>query len=303
MTSSFPADCILLLDKPFGITSFDVVSLVKRACATKRVGHSGTLDKSATGLIVAATGRATRLTRFFLESDKRYSAVFKLGVETDTLDLDGEIVSQNGFAGVSEDSVRRAMAELTGSYMQYPPLFSALKVNGQRASDRVRKGEEVRLEPRSICVYSADILEVDMRQGTVSADIFCSKGTYIRSMAHDLGKKLGCGAVLSSLRRTRSGSFSVENAVDPRNLPSEMEKGGGFIVSMEDAVAGMSTVIFNDADCVRVLNGLRIDAGRALEINHHATAEYAIFNQAKKLIAIADITKENGTMRYLCVFN
>ena len=294
-------DVILLIDKPAGITSFDAIARVRKLLRVKKIGHSGTLDKAAEGLIVAATGKATRLTRFFLESDKKYTAVIKLGESTDTYDSDGVPVAACDTSFLTEEMITGALLSMKGKQLQIPPRYSALKVNGVRASDRVRNGEQIELSPRAIEIYSIDIKSVNLADMTVRAEIFCSKGTYIRSIARDLGEKLSVGAHLAFLRRTVSGKFSVNDAIKPDEFGEAFSSGRtSFIVSMESAVEGMPSVSLGAELSVKVKNGLRMHPD---QVGYAGMSEFALFDESQKLIAIARRDEKDGLLSYLCVFN
>ena len=207
-------DGILLIDKPGGITSHDAVDAVRGVLGIRKIGHAGTLDPMATGLLVMGVGRATRLLRFLGELDKEYEGTARLGVETDTLDADGDLV-RTAEVDVTEADVRAAMAVFIGEIEQRPPAHSAVKVGGQKLYERARRGEEVEAPVRRVRVESFELLrfaspDVDFR-------VRCSSGTYVRSLGAGLGRRLGCGAHLSRLVRTRIGSFSVADARPPHD--------------------------------------------------------------------------------------
>jgi tRNA pseudouridine55 synthase len=203
---------LLLIDKPGGITSHDAVARVRRALGTKKVGHAGTLDPMATGLLVMGVGRATRFLRFLGDLPKAYEASMRLGIETTTLDADGEVV-RTAPVDVGDDQLTRAIAALTGGLMQRPPAFSAVKVRGTKLYEAARKGEVLEADPRPIRV---DRFEVRARRGDdVDVVVTCSGGTYVRVLAADVGAALGCGAHLTMLRRTAIGTFDVADATDP----------------------------------------------------------------------------------------
>jgi tRNA pseudouridine55 synthase len=201
---------ILLLDKPSGPTSHDMVYALRRGTHEKRVGHAGTLDPLATGLLVMCLGSATRLSEYLAGKDKRYRATVRFGQATDTYDALGAVVSESA-ALPDRAAVEAALAGFRGPQQQVPPAFSAIKRNGHKAYDLARRGEEVVLEPRAVHMYGIDLVEWQPPQ--VVLDVHCSAGTYIRSLAHDLGQVLGCGGHLSALRRTASGTLRVEDAV------------------------------------------------------------------------------------------
>jgi tRNA pseudouridine55 synthase len=203
---------VLLIDKPAGITSHDAVALVRRRLGTKKVGHAGTLDPMTTGLLVMGVGRATRLLRFLGDLPKTYEGVFRLGIETDTLDADGEVL-RTAPVSVDDDEIRAATSTLVGDSMQRPPAYSAVKVGGRPLYEAARAGESIEAPPRPIHVASFDVErvgEIDVR-----FRVMCSGGTYVRVLAADVGRALGCGACLVALRRTAIGPLGVEAAVHP----------------------------------------------------------------------------------------
>lgn len=233
---------LLLVDKPTGCTSHDVVAQVRRLLGTRRVGHAGTLDPMATGLLVLAVGRATRLLGHLALADKTYRATVRLGRATSTDDADGDPVRDVDAAGLDTAAVREAMLLLTGDLMQVPSAVSAVKVDGKRAYERVRAGEQVVLAARPVRVDRFEIIgPVRHLGGFADCDVVvdCSKGTYVRALARDLGAALGAGGHLTRLRRTRSGPFDVGDAVDvygtmgppPRGTP-RAELPGGLAVSV-----------------------------------------------------------------------
>ncbi len=208
-------DGLLLIDKPPGITSHDAVAAVRRALGTRKVGHSGTLDPLATGLLLIGVGRATRLLRFLGDLPKEYAGTALLGVETDTLDADGQVVRTSGAEHVTAVALREAMADLTGDIEQVPPAYSAVKVGGEPLHRAARRGEAVAAAPRRIHVERFDLTEADLP--SFGFEVTCSSGTYVRSLVADAGSALGCGAHLTSLRRTRIGPFSAADGRPPED--------------------------------------------------------------------------------------
>ena len=201
-------DGVLLIHKPYGITSFDVVARVRRLYGTKKVGHTGTLDPIATGLLPVLVGRAVKASEFLTEKDKEYIAGLRLGLTTDTEDITGAVLSESADIPDTETVIRTAKA-FTGEIMQIPPMYSALKVGGEKLVDLARKGIVIEREARPITVHELDIkgegADYTMR-------VFCSKGTYIRTLCADIGSKLGCGGVMTSLIRTKTGGFRLDEA-------------------------------------------------------------------------------------------
>ncbi|RME68303.1 MAG: tRNA pseudouridine(55) synthase TruB [Verrucomicrobia bacterium] len=211
---------VLLIDKPAGITSHDVVDRVRRVLRMKRVGHAGTLDPMATGLMLVLVGKATKLSQYLMSLDKEYEGTVTLGVTTNTHDADGEVVSTKPVPELTEDAVLEVMDTFIGDQYQTPPMFSAIKKEGVPLYKLARKGREIEREPRFIRISEFELLrfappELDIR-------VRCSKGTYIRTLAHDLGEKIGCGGHLSALRRTAIDRFSIDQAI-PLDEFQEME--------------------------------------------------------------------------------
>lgn len=204
-------DGVLVIDKPEGMTSMDVVRRIKKASRVKKVGHGGTLDPFATGVIAVCMGQATRLMEYLVDSSKTYRGVVELGIETDTYDVQGEVTRRRDPSGIALDQVEEALSEFRGVILQVPPMYSALKRQGKRLYDLARAGVEVEREPRRVEV--ADISVVDWSPPLVEVNVECGRGFYMRSLAYDLGANLGCGAYLKSLERVKSGSFDVADAV------------------------------------------------------------------------------------------
>ena len=226
-------DGILVVDKPRGMTSHDVVSVVRRRLGERRVGHGGTLDPDATGVLVLGVGRATRLLRFIEAADKEYEAVVVFGVETTSQDSSGDVVAEADASAITRADVRRAAGALTGPIEQIPPMVSAVKVGGERLYRKARRGEEVERPARSVTVFELAVGSFDPgRRATAELRVRCSPGTYVRTLAHDLGRSLGVGAHISELRRTRVGPFGAEGAIAIDTIePSSLRP-------MIDAVAG-----------------------------------------------------------------
>jgi len=296
---------IVLLDKPAGRTSFDVIKDLKRFAGLKKIGHSGTLDKFASGLLVVCTGKFTRLTRYFLESDKRYAGTIQLGIETDTYDITGEVLAEKDFSGISDKEIIEAAARFTGELSQNPPRYSSLKIKVERASDRMRRVEEVVLEPRNVNIYHFIITGTDLEKGLIDFDIKCSKGTYIRSVARDLGEELGTAACLSALRRLESGIFNVSEAVGPECITDYMNGGlsSSFVIDPAAALKNFGRIILDSSGAARVKNGALFSRECALDIQIDEKNKTLIFNEDENLIAIADIDVANWLIRYDSVFN
>ncbi len=207
---------VLLVDKPAGMTSHDVVDHVRVAADMRRIGHTGTLDPGATGLLILCLGSATRLAQYLTDMDKTYEGIMRLGVMTDSYDLDGKVLEERPVPEVNEDALREILARFTGDIQQVPPMVSAVKVGGQRLYKMARKGQEVERQPRPVTVYEFALLGYTAPDAHIR--VRCSRGTYVRTLCHDVGQELGCGAALANLRRTRVGKHSVERAATLADL-------------------------------------------------------------------------------------
>lgn len=213
---------LVLVDKPEGPTSFDVVARVRKVMATREVGHCGTLDPLATGVLVVAVGSWTRLVRLLTADDKRYTATISFGTSTTTDDREGEVLNRGDLAGLHEAGVRAALDGMRGPQLQVPPSYSAIHVGGERAYAKARRGERVVVAPREVIIHDASLVSFVRGESsaTVVIDVRCGKGTYIRALARDLGERLGVPAHLASLRRTESGAYTVRDTVPLADLTS-----------------------------------------------------------------------------------
>jgi tRNA pseudouridine55 synthase len=203
-------DGILLIDKPQEWTSHDAVAKIRNFFNLNKVGHGGTLDPNATGLIAILIGRGTKMSQRVMSGDKTYEGEILFGVETDSQDTDGEVVAEKDPSGVTEEQLVEEMRSVIGDQMQMPPMVSAIKKDGVPLYKLARKGQEIEREPRFVHIYKFKLNSFELPRATF--EIKCTKGTYVRTIAHDLGTRLGCGATLSQLRRTQSGTFDISNA-------------------------------------------------------------------------------------------
>ena len=243
---------VLVIDKPVGLTSHDVVQIIRRGTGIRRAGHTGTLDPRASGVLVVLVGPAVRLSEYVSASDKRYQATIRLGSSTDTYDSEGRVTNRASVDHLTEDNFFDILQTFVGEIEQVPPPFSAVKVKGRKAYEMAREGEEVDLAPRKIQVYSLDILE--WAPPEVVVDVYCSSGTYVRSLANDLGKSLGTGAHLIGLRRTKSGRFTLRDAVPLRRLKEAFDSGDWYkyLIPAADAL-GDWPIVELDADQVELV--------------------------------------------------
>ncbi len=254
---------VLVVDKPVGLTSHDVVQIVRKGTNIRRAGHTGTLDPRASGVLVILIGPAVRLSEYVSASDKRYQAVVRLGATTDTYDADGRVTS-SGPVDVSEEQFETALKQFIGEIEQVPPPYSAVKVKGRKAYEMAREGEEVDLQPRKIQVYNLELLEWALPEAVI--DVYCSSGTYVRSLAHDLGEALGCGAHLVGLRRTKSGRFTLRDAVPLRKLREAFENGNWYqyLIPAAEALSDWQAIELTHEQVESVRHGHRVpgEAGK-----------------------------------------
>lgn len=290
-------DGIIVLNKPAGWTSMDCCAVIRGICKTKKVGHTGTLDPNATGVLPVCVGKATRLIEYMDFGPKTYRAGCKLGLVTDTQDIWGtpvEDVKEQG-AWPSQDQVRDVLASFCGDIQQIPPAYSAIKINGKKLYEYARAGKAVEVEARTITIHGTELLAYDREKGELSFDVTCSRGTYVRTICHDLGQKLGCGAAMSSLVRLSTCGYSLDQAVTIDELK---EKGPeSFLMPFESAVSEMPHIELNSKQAWLFSNGVHAFY-RDPEIAHLGV--YAVFS-GQTLVGTAK-PDENGDFRPLKVF-
>jgi tRNA pseudouridine55 synthase len=254
---------VLVVDKPIGLTSHDVVQIIRKGTNIRRAGHTGTLDPRASGVLVILIGPAVRLSEYVSASDKRYQAVVRLGQSTDTYDADGKVVRTSP-VNITEEEFDAALKKFVGEIEQVPPPYSAVKIRGKKAYEMAREGEEVDLLPRKIQVYTLDLLEWAPPDAVI--DVYCSSGTYVRSLAHDLGESLGCGAYLVGLRRTKSGRFTLRDAVPLRKIRESFENGTWYqhLIPAAEALSDWPSVELTHTQVEDVRHGHRIPGDKEL---------------------------------------
>lgn len=273
---------IIVVNKEKGFTSHDVVNVIRRIYSTRKVGHTGTLDPDATGVLPICIGKATKIADMLTFSDKCYVARVRLGITTDTQDISGEVLDASD-VNVSYDKLEAAVKNFTGEIEQIPPMYSALKINGQKLCDLARKGVEVERKPRKITIYSAEISDFDGKEFTLS--VHCSKGTYIRTLCHDIGTYLGCGAVMCELQRTKSSIFSIENAYTLDELKAMDEGKLLAVLSPVDSVfMHYPELVINDRIKKLFCNGVKC----------HISAKegtYRVYDKEGQFLSVAEIIK------------
>lgn len=247
---------IILLDKPKDITSFGAVARVRRICGEKKCGHTGTLDPMATGVLTVMLGGATRFIELLPSHNKAYRASFRLGTTTDTLDITGKVLETREVNATAEQ-VKEKIKDFIGDISQLPPMYSAVSVDGQRLYDLARKGIEVERKPRQVTVFSIDVLREDEEKGEYEIQVECSSGTYIRTLISDLGEALGCGAVMTDLRRTKANGFGIENALSLEQLEEAVKNGSisDLLIPVDRALEEYPVIKVSEAQAKRFRNG------------------------------------------------
>ena len=286
------------MDKPIGMTSHDVVQFIRRGTRINRAGHTGTLDPRASGVLVVLVGPAVRLSEFVSASDKRYQAVIKFGMTTSTFDTEGEITSRRP-VDISYEELEEALSGFVGEFEQTPPIYSALKVKGKKAYELAREGKDVELEPRFITVHSLELLDWDPPEAVI--DIQCSSGTYVRSLASDLGEKLGSGATLIGLRRTKNGQFTLREAISLRRLEESFQDGDWYkyLIPAAEALGDWHTVVVDVESIDKITHGHRIPGDPGLE---HGLMARAV-SEDGELVALIEFDAETAEWQPRKVFS
>ena len=292
-------DGVLVVDKPAGKTSFDVVALVRRMLGTRRAGHTGTLDPFATGVLPICLGLATRIVPFLTEGDKAYEASLKLGEATDTQDRTGVVVARAEVPPLTVEALEAALARLRGPILQAPPMYSAVRVEGKRLYELARAGQVVERVARPVTVY-----ELALRQfepPVLGLFVRCSKGTYVRTLAHDLGEALGCHAHLTALRRTAAAGFAIGQAIDLETLARMGADGArGRIIPEEEALAFLPSLQVDAATAGRVKSGQRLGEGELPGLAALSEgARLRLTAGGGELLAVAE--RRGGVAKYLRV--
>jgi tRNA pseudouridine55 synthase len=256
-------DGILIIDKPAGITSHDVVARCRRILKTKRIGHTGTLDPFATGVMIILVGKATRLAQFLDKDAKEYEALVRFGFETDTGDRTGELrITNYELREVSIEEIENVLPEFRGEIEQIPPMYSAKKIEGKKLYELARKGIEIERKPVNITIYELEVQssKFKVQSSDVSIRVLCSAGTYIRTLAEDIGKKLETGAHLAELRRTRAGKFDLSKAVTLEKLEEIVAENRleEVLISMNEAISHLPKAVLNEAEIKKTQSGIKL---------------------------------------------
>ncbi|HAT4124245.1 TPA: tRNA pseudouridine(55) synthase TruB [Clostridium perfringens] len=246
---------VINIYKNTGMTSFDVVAMVRRVVKMKKVGHTGTLDPAASGVLPVCLGKATKIIDYIMENKKVYRVNLKLGMVTDTYDLEGEVLREEDASHITKDEILNCINSFVGTIDQVPPMYSALKQNGVRLYELARQGIEVHREPRKITIYSIENIKIESNDN-IQMDVCCSKGTYIRSLCYDIGEKLNVGATMTALERIQNGPFTKEEAINIEDLTEELlEK---HIISIEKALDSFEKITVNEKFGKLLRNGVKV---------------------------------------------
>ncbi|EHK2405633.1 tRNA pseudouridine(55) synthase TruB [Clostridium perfringens] len=246
---------VINIYKNTGMTSFDVVAMVRRVAKMKKVGHTGTLDPAASGVLPVCLGKATKIIDYIMENKKVYRVNLKLGMVTDTYDLEGEVLREEDASHITKDEILNCINTFLGTIDQVPPMYSALKQNGVRLYELARQGIEVHREARKITIYSIENIKIESNDN-IQMDVYCSKGTYIRSLCYDIGEKLNVGATMTALERIQNGPFTKEEAINIEDLTEELlEK---HIISIEKALDSFEKITVNEKFGNLLRNGVKV---------------------------------------------
>ena len=274
---------IIVINKPIGKTSHDMVYFVRRLTGIKKVGHTGTLDPAATGVLPVCIANATKVCDMLTNADKVYRVSFMLGMTTDTLDADGEVLTEQPVL-VSEEEIRNKIKEYIGEISQIPPMYSAVKINGKKLYELAREGIVAERKQRMVTIRKIDILDIDMENFIVTMDVCCSKGTYIRTLCEDIGMALGCGAFVTRLERRKSGVFKIEESYTLEELLKIKEEGklSEIIIKPDRLFLEYPEVVVNEKCEERVKNGAKVRYSGLLE-----DSLYRVYSKKREFLAIS----------------
>ncbi len=279
-------DGLIVINKPLGRTSHDMVNFVRRLFGIKKVGHTGTLDPDATGVLPICIGKATKAADMLTASDKAYRAQLVLGMTTDTLDASGDVLSEQPVS-VTREQFEKAILDFIGEIEQIPPMFSAIKRDGKKLYELARQGISVEREKRKVTIFGIKIIDIDMENYTAVIDVECSKGTYIRTLCEDIGMKLGCGAYMNTLERTKSAGFSAENSLHPQQLLAMKAEGSldSAVIPVDRLFLEYDKVVLNDFLSQKAKNGVRIRKNGLIE-----GAFYRVYANEEEFLCISKYT-------------
>ena len=297
---------VLNIYKEKGYTSHDVVTRLRRIVGQKKIGHTGTLDPEAEGVLPVCLGKATKLCDLLTDKDKTYEAVLLLGISTDTQDTTGKILEEKNTADLREEAVREVVLSFEGEYDQIPPMFSALKVGGKKLYELARDGKEVERKPRHVQIYRIRILQIDLPR--VRMEVTCSKGTYIRTLCHDIGEKLGCGGCMESLLRTRVERFGVAESLRISEVEQLMDEGTlqEHMIKVDEMFPDYQKVYLTPEASAAVRNGNSFRLGDVIwisELSGFQNAERVrVYDEERNFIAVYEFEKENQLFKIVKMF-
>ncbi len=274
-------DGILNINKPWGRTSFSIVATVKRLSGERRVGHAGTLDPEATGVLPVCLGKGTRVTEFLVDTKKTYRAQIELGVATDTYDSSGKITQKGDISEIGREKLESALTSFYGSIQQIPPMYSAVKYHGKPLYKWAREGITVDRKSRPVKIYQLELIE--WQPPVITAEIVCSKGTYIRSLAHDLGQVLGCGANLKSLIRLKCGLFDITDSISMPQLEDAFHSGywQHFVYPIDIVLSHWAAIVVSDAASQAIKNGRPFALEKADSIDGYSPVRFSFDNRCR----------------------
>ena len=297
---------MLNIYKEKGYPSHDVVARLRRIVGQKKIGHTGTLDPEAEGVLPVCLGKATKLCDLLTDKDKTYEAVLLLGISTDTQDTTGKILEEKNTADLREEAVREVVLSFEGEYDQIPPMFSALKVGGKKLYELARDGKEVERKPRHVQIYRIRILQIDLPR--VRMEVTCSKGTYIRTLCHDIGEKLGCGGCMESLLRTRVERFGVAESLRISEVEQLMDEGTlqEHMIKVDEMFPDYQKVYLTPEASAAVRNGNSFRLGDVIwisELSGFQNAERVrVYDEERNFIAVYEFEKENQLFKIVKMF-
>ncbi len=275
-------DGVINIFKNTGMTSFDVVRIVKKAASTGKVGHTGTLDPEACGVLPVCIGKGTKIIDYIMNSDKVYEVEFKLGIKTTTYDLEGDIIDEKDPSNIEEEEILKSIYLFKGEYSQIPPMYSAIKQNGVRLYELARKGIEVEREGRLVKIY--EIEDIKINNPYIKMKVTCSKGTYIRSLCYDIGEALGVGATMTKLKRSKTSKFTEEESINIDNINSENIE--NYIISIEDALDTYKKLIVLNRFSKLLINGVKVFDKRFTKDNVELGKLYRVYDESGNFIGL-----------------
>ena len=280
-------DGIVNVNKPLGITSHDVVYRLRRLLGIKKIGHTGTLDPDASGVLPMCVGKGTKLAEMLTATDKQYLAELTLGAFTDTQDASGDVLERFE-VNVTEDEIREKIAGFVGEISQVPPMFSAIKINGKKLYELAREGKTVEREARTVTIRNIEVQNIDMTEKTVTMLVDCSKGTYIRTLCNDIGAALGCGGYMSALTRTKTGRFCIEESFTLEKIEEMLQNNDhSFMVPVSEALSEYRRITLADKNAKKVRNGIKISVEGLTE-----GETYRVFDESGEFLILAQQTKD-----------